>query len=211
MIRINLLTKRRTKRVDKGEQSLLLGFLIVVAAGLVVFLLIHRPLAGSIDDTNKTTKRLKQDISQLQKQTADYDDLKATIAQAETRMAAIHAIDAARAVPAHVLFELGRILTPNRQPTMTAEMAAIVNSNSNREMAPDWDPKHVWITDFSENKGRFKLAGGAQSDGDMTQLALRLGASVYFDEVSPEGGVETIDREAGVSYYQFTISGKVVY
>ena len=25
------------------------------------------------------------------------------------------------------------------------------------------------------------------------------------------GNTETIDREAGVSYYQFTISGKVVY
>lgn len=211
MIRINLLTKRRSKRVDKGEQSLLIGFLIVVAAGLVVFLLIHRPLTQSIADTQKTTNRLRQDIKQLESQTAEYDELKATIADAEKRMAAIRTLDAARAVPAHVLFELARILTPNRQPTMTEEMATIVNSNVNREMAPDWDPKHVWITEFTENKGKFKLTGGAQSDGDMTQLALRLGASVYFDDVTPEGGVETIDREAGVSYYQFTISGKVVY
>jgi Tfp pilus assembly protein PilN len=211
MIRINLLSKRRTKRVDKGEQSLLLGFLIAVAAGLLVFLLIHRPLSGDIDDTTKTTSRLRQDIKQLQAQTAGHAELKTTIAEAEKRMAAIQTLDAARAVPAHVLFELARILTPNRQPTMTEEMAATVNTNSNREMAPDWDPKHVWVTEFSENKGRFKLSGGAQSDGDMTQLALRLGASVYFEDVTPEGGVETIDREAGISYYQFTISGKVVY
>lgn len=211
MIRINLLTKRRAKRVDKGEQSLLVGFLIVAAAGLAVFLLIHRPLTQSIEDTKRTTSKLRQDIKTLQAQTASYDDLKTTIAEAEKRMAAINALESARAVPAHVLFELGRILTPNRQPTMTEDMAAVVNSNANRELAPDWDPKHVWVTQFSENQGRFTLTGGAQSDGDMTQLALRLGASVYFDNVTPEGGVETFDREAGISYYQFTITGKVVY
>jgi hypothetical protein len=80
----------------------------------------------------------------------------------------------------------------------------------NRRWQDGWDPKHVWITSFEEKAGRFKIDGGAQSDSDMTQLALRLQASMFFDNVIPEGGGEAKDP-GGVSYYKFTITGKVRY
>jgi len=43
----------------------------------------------------------------------------------------------------------------------------------------------------------------------MTQLALRLQASVYFYEVVPVGGNEV--EEDGAVFYKFTITGKVAY
>ena len=74
-----------------------------------------------------------------------------------------------------------------------------------------WDPTHVWITSFIEKGGEFTLKGGAQSDPDVTQLAKRLQASVYFMDVAPKGGAQTLDRDTGLQYYDFTITGKVVY
>ena len=45
----------------------------------------------------------------------------------------------------------------------------------------------------------------------MTQLSKRLAASVYFMDVTPAGGQRMIDRESGLQYYQFTITGRVAY
>ena len=126
-------------------------------------------------------------------------------------MASIDQINRARAVPADMLYELSHLLTPNMSPTMTTTMAERVENDPHRELASEWDPKHVWINTFTEKQGTFQLQGGAQSDGDVTQLAKRLEASAYFDMVIPEGGVEKEDKASGITYYQFTISGKVVY
>ena len=81
----------------------------------------------------------------------------------------------------------------------------------NRRLSLDWDPRHVWITSYTEKDGLFTLEGGAQSDPDVTQLAKRMQASVYFQDVSPRGGERVSDRTTGVSYYKFNITGRVVY
>jgi hypothetical protein len=69
----------------------------------------------------------------------------------------------------------------------------------------------VWLLGFSDTKGGFRLEGGAQSESDITQLSKRLQASVYFDSVSPAGAERVTDRERGLNYYKFTITGKVAY
>ena len=118
-------------------------------------------------------------------------------------------------MPAHVLHELGEILTPSKYPTMTEDMAKRTgsgpDSDPNRRFQPDWDPTHVWLSGFSDTGGLFKLEGGAQSETDVTQLAKRLAASVYFADVTPAGGERLPDTQNGGNYYRFTITGKVVY
>jgi len=142
-------------------------------------------------------------------------DIEAVVTAEQEREAAITKLVRAKSVPAHLLQELGDILTPGRMPTMTREMADRTSDgpkgDPNRHFAVDWDPKHVWITSFAEKGGAFTLEGGAQSDGDVTQLAKRLQASVYFLDVTPRGGERTQDQNGNISYYTFTITGKVVY
>ena len=46
---------------------------------------------------------------------------------------------------------------------------------------------------------------------DATQLALRMQASMFFDGVRPKGGTEVLDKESGLNYYRFTITGTVRY
>jgi len=45
----------------------------------------------------------------------------------------------------------------------------------------------------------------------VTQLSKRLGASVYFQNVTPAGGDRVADRDTGLNYYRFTITGRVAY
>jgi Tfp pilus assembly protein PilN len=211
MIKINLIAQRKVKRVDKGQQSLLLGFLSVLIIGALVFFFVHKPLAADIENMQRTNKKLKDQNKKDKDKLKGLKHMKAAVEALNKRKTAIDQLNKARAVPADMLHELSRLLTPNRSPTMTKEMAKRVENDPHRKLAPEWDPKHVWINTFAEKEGSFQLQGGAQSDGDVTQLAKRLEASAYFNRVVPEGGVEKEDKASGITYYDFTISGKVVY
>ena len=71
----------------------------------------------------------------------------------------------------------------------------------------------MWITTFTDNAkdGAFKVEGGAQAQIDIIQLSKRLQASVYFDRVSQQSEERLTDRETGITFYKFVITGKVAY
>jgi Tfp pilus assembly protein PilN len=197
--------------MDAGQKSLVAGVGGLLAAAAAVYFLVHRPVSDELDRLTAANASLSRDNKTKKDKLANFEDLKKAVEAAKARSQAIQRLASARAVPAHMLRELASILTPGQPPTMSKDMAKRVEKDPNREIQADWDPKHVWITKFSEKEGKFKLEGGAQSDGDMTQLAKRMQASVYFQEVVPERGEDSTDKESGVTFYKFTISGKVVY
>jgi Tfp pilus assembly protein PilN len=214
VIKINLLVERKARKVrvsEKDQKFILIGIMILGGAGLAVFLLVHQPLAEEAARLAAANAELEKQNNEIAKQTKDLAKLQAAVKAAEDQEQAIDKLRGARATPAWLLWELSNILTRGHQPSLTAEMQRRVESDPNRKWQQAWDPKKVWITEFEERSGRFKLNGGAQSDSDMTQLALRLQASMFFDNVQPEGGNENFEKEGGSSYYNFTISGKVRY
>jgi len=216
MIKINLLPQRKPKRASEpGQRQVVVGAIALLAAAAVMFVAVHLPLTREVSTLQEGNNDLQADIMAKRRQLKDADNLKKVVAAAEERAAAIEMLIKAKSVPAYLLQELSDILTPGRLPTMTKAMAMRISEgpqgDANRRFALDWDPKHVWITSFTEKEGSFTLEGGAQSDPDVTQLAKRMQASVYFQEVTPRGGERLSDRDSNVSYYRFTITGKVVY
>lgn len=216
MIKINLLPQRKPKRASEpGQRQVVIGIGALVAAAAVTFVAVHMPLSGEVAALEASNEDLGQDIAAKRAKLKDADNLKKVVAAAEERAAAIETLIKAKAVPAYMLQELSDILTPGRLPTMTKAMAMRISEgpqgDPNRRFALDWDPKKVWITSFTEKEGAFTLEGGAQGDPDVTQLAKRMQASVYFQGVTPRGGERVSDRDTNVTYYKFTITGKVVY
>jgi Tfp pilus assembly protein PilN len=211
MLKINLLPQKRSKKADAGQRTLLTGFGVVAVAAALVFFVIHKPLEDTIEEEKQTNTRMQKRIKKLKEKTKDFEKLEAAFTASKAQQEAIERLRSARAVPAWLMHELANILTKDKNPTMTAEMAKRVMEDPNRAWVQGWDPKHVWITKFEEKSGRFKLYGGAQSDSDMTQLAMRLQASVYFSDVLPQTGKEVHDKAGGITYYNFQISGTVVY
>jgi Tfp pilus assembly protein PilN len=212
MIRINLLSEQKVRRShNRGRELLWVGLLALVAAGALVFVLLHRPLAAQLATLAADNRALQGQNAELERRTSDFNELKQALESLQQREAAIGALNEAKATPAWLMHELSRILTPGQQPTMDEHAAARSARDLNRVWNQSWDPKHVWITRFVERDGAFTLEGGARSDVDMTQLALRLQASVYFDEVVPEGGDTRQDRSTGLAFHEFTIKGKVRY
>ncbi len=217
MIKINLIPQKKPKRqAEPGQKDILIGLLAVMALGVAVFFGLHRPKQAKLDELKEANDATASMISGQKKKLdgpPSISDLRLSVAEATERTATIEMLSAARAVPAHMLHELGEILTPGHMPTMLPDIANQVldPKNETYRIDPLWNAQQVWITRVSEAKGMFTLDGGAESDADVTQLAKRLQASVFFDEVNPRGGARLTDKTTGITYYTFSITGKVVY
>jgi Tfp pilus assembly protein PilN len=219
MIRINLLPHRRPKRQvgrrgavgDPSGKHIFYGVAALAAAALGVVFLVDLPMRSDLEDFRRGEAQLRAEIARQTEQLAGFAGMQKDQADAQARKQSIERLLRAKVVPAHVLHELGEILTSNRLPTMTQDMIERTGSDPNKRFQQDWDPTHVWLSGYSDNNGVFKLEGGAQSESDVTQLSKRLAASVHFMDVTPAGGERVTDLANGVSYYKFTITGRVAY
>jgi Tfp pilus assembly protein PilN len=222
MIKINLLPQKKAKRSfvsatspsESSGRAVLVGVVALAAAGAAVYVGFDMPRRGRLAELDKANAQLQQQINGKNKVLAGYAELKKAEEEAGKRAESINRLLATKVVPAHLLHELGRVMT-REGPTMTEEMTKLagtsLDSDPNKRFQPEWDPTHVWMTSFTDTGGVFRLDGGAQSESDVTQLSKRLAASVYFMDVTPAGGERVLDRESGLQYYRFTITGKVAY
>jgi Tfp pilus assembly protein PilN len=219
MIKINLLPQKRPKKRiaggDASSQHMLFGVIALALAGAAIVMLVDRPMRSRLAELNAANQQLASDIASKNKQLEGYAELKTAADAADQRYKAIKRLLSAKVVPAHLLHELGEILSSGKYPTMTEDMAKRAGSgpetDPNKRFQADWDASHVWLSGFTDTGGDFKLEGGAQSESDVTQFAKRLSASVYFRDVTPAGGERVADAQTGTNYYKFTITGKVVY
>jgi Tfp pilus assembly protein PilN len=218
MIKINLLPTKRPKRMvgrriasDPSAKHLLYGVFALIAAGLGVVFLVDLPMRSDRARYDQEAEALRAEIRKQDEQLLGFPEMQKAQADAEARKQSIDRLLRAKVVPAHVLHELGELLTQNRMPTMTSDMVKKTTTDPNKKFQQDWDPSHVWLSGFSDNNGVFKLEGGAQSESDVTQLSKRLAASVHFIDVTPAGGERVTDQASGVNYYKFTITGRVAY
>lgn len=219
MIKINLLPQRRAKKrvatADASSRQLMAGVIGLVLAAVAVVLVVDLPRRSQLAELTSANRSLARAIAAKTKQLEGYAELKRAADEADERYKSIKRLLGAKVAPAHVLHELGEILSTGKRPKMTDEMkqrtGSGAGSDPNKRFQTDWDASHVWLSAWTDTGGLFKLEGGAQSESDVTQLAKRLAASVYFADVTPAGGERVTDAVTGTNYYKFTITGKVAY
>ncbi|MBK7536339.1 MAG: PilN domain-containing protein [Myxococcales bacterium] len=212
MIKINLVPQRKVKRASEpGMKDVWVGAGAVLAATAAIVGLLHVPRQRELSKLEEANEVVQRELATLKESLKGFDELKKAAEAATIRGEAIETLLAAKIVPAYVLQELGAILTPGKDPTMTMEMSQRIKSDPNRQLDQSWDPKHVWIISFADKEGVFKLEGGAQSDGDVNQFAKRLQASAYFADVTPMRSERVLEQGSNISYNRFTITGKLVY
>ncbi|HEU5055062.1 MAG TPA: PilN domain-containing protein [Kofleriaceae bacterium] len=224
MIKIHLVIQKRARRgvgaargprgfAGPSQSTQLLPFIligVVLLAGIVFFAL-HRPLASESAELAEKNKDLTDENAALKRETKNSRAIRTAFESELARQQATSRLREARVSPAWLMFELSNVLTPGKQPQLTPEMQAELKDNPNRPWQEGWDPKHVWITQFTEKAGKFKLEGAAQSKGDVIELGLRLRASMFFDQVSPTETDDVSDKDSGLTYHKFAIEGNVRY
>ena len=218
MIRINLLGERKARRrraVASGpSQAPVLLFVLLGAIVLAVgvFFIVHRPLSQRVSELAEKNATLKAQNEGLKNKTKNSRAIRTAFEAALGRQQATARLKRARVSPAWLMRELSNILTPGRQPQLTPQMQEELKTNPNRPWQEGWDPKHVWMTSFSEKAGVFRMEGGAQSRSDIDELGLRLRASMFFGEgLKPAATSDEVDKESSLTYYKFTIEGIVRY
>jgi len=223
MIKINLLPHKRAKlrgaaisAREPGTKDIVFGIVGLAIAAVAVFAVVDAPRRSRLSAMRESNAQLQQEIDAKNKQLKGYPELKKAADEADERAKAINRLNQAKVVPANVLHELSQILS-NIGPTMTEEMTKKTGtgaeSDPNKHFDLAWDPTHVWMTSFTDSvkDGTFKLEGGAQAQIDIIQLSKRLQASVYFDSVSQQSEERLTDRETGITFYKYVITGKVAY
>ena len=222
MIKINLLPTKRAKirgavaSREPGTKDIMYGVVGLAIAAIGVFALVDAPRRSRLSDHRKSIAQLQSEIDAKNKQLKGYAEMKKAADEADERAKAINRLNQAKVVPANVLHELSQILS-NVGPTMTEEMAKKTGtgteSDPNKRFDLAWDPQHVWMTSFTDSvkDSTFRLEGGAQAQVDIIQLSKRLQASAYFDDVSQQSEERQSDRDTGITFYKFVITGKVAY
>lgn len=223
MIKINLLPQKRAKMRgaaaaarEPGTKDIVFGLVGLAIAAVAVFAIIDAPRRSRLSALRESSAQLQQEIDAKNKQLKGFAELKKIVSEADERAKAITRLNQAKVVPANVLHELSQILSPTG-PTMTEEMTKKTGtgteSDPNKRFDLAWDPSHVWMTTFTDNAkdGTFKLEGGAQAQIDIIQLSKRMQASAYFGDVSQQSEERVTDRETGITFYKFVITGKVAY
>jgi Tfp pilus assembly protein PilN len=220
MIKINLLPQKRARGrasspSDPSAKQIWVGVAGLAAAAAVVWFTLDRPKRAKLAELEAANAQLAADIKLKNDQLKGYAQLKKAADAADERYRSIKRLLSAKVVPANVLHELGEVLTASKNPTMTSEMikrtSAGPDADPNKQFEGTWDASHVWLSGFSDTGGTFRLEGGAQSESDITQLAKRLAASVYFADVTPAGAERVADNTTGTNYYKFTITGRLAY
>jgi hypothetical protein len=220
MIKINLLPAKRAKlRIaaagEPGSRDFAIGCAALAAVAAVVFFAVDQPKRSHLHELRDSNDKLQQAIAQKNDELKGYAELKKAGEEADKRAIAINRLINAKVIPANVLHELGEILTANHRPTMSDDMIRWTGTgtegDSNKRFDLTWDPTHVWLISFIDNNGDFTLDGGAEAEIDVHQLSKRMAASIYFANVAESRGERVADRESGISYYKFTITGKVAY
>ena len=223
MIKINLLPQKRGKRAaaagaarEPGAKDILIGAGALAAAGLLIFVAFDAPKRSRLSSLRDANAQLQQEVGAKNVQLKGYAEMKKVADESDRRLNAINRLNQAKVVPANVLHELSQILS-NIGPTMTEEMAKKTGtgteSDPNKRFDLTWDPSHVWMTSFSDNAkdGTFRIEGGAQAQIDIIQLSKRMQASAYFGDVSQQSEERVTERESGITFYRFVITGKVAY
>src|SRR5688500_5721972 len=121
MIKVNLLPQRKARRAagsDAATKQFALGCAAVIGAAAAVFLLLDMPKRSKLSDLRTANTQLQGQIADKQRQLKGYEELKKAEVLSKQRADSIDRLIAAKVVPAHVLHELGMVLT-NKGPTMT--------------------------------------------------------------------------------------------
>jgi type IV pilus assembly protein PilN len=211
MIKINLLPVKAAKRRADGQRQLLAGA-IVVTATVISIIFFHGATVARMDQEKADNKRLEADIARLKKEIGDYDLIKAQREELIKQRDAIRKLQANRSGPVWMMRELSDILTAGKGPTINKEQyEEQLKRDPSAGFNPNWDPRRVWLLDYSERAQRVTMKGAAKSDEDVAEFLKRLKQSAFFSDVYWQQTQPQFDSKVNVAYVTFDVTCTVNY
>jgi type IV pilus assembly protein PilN len=211
MIRVNLMSNRRGRRIDSGHRQLLGmgGAVLCVLVGIVV---LHLHGTSTLAELEAGNKRISDDVARLKAELGDYDKVKAQREELIKQRKSIEQLQAGRTGPVYLLRELSEILTPGKGPTFDRILyEEALRRDPNVGFNASWDTRRAWLESYDETNKKVKIRGAAKSHDDAAEFMKRLGSSVFFNSVKFESSAQANAGSSSVRHVTFTLSAEVVY
>lgn len=154
MPRINLIPWREAQRKQK-RQEFVVGSVIALAAAGAITLLVNLQMQSAIDYQAERNQFLKEEISKLDKQIAEIQELDARKQALLARMQVIEQLERSRAEVVHLFDQLVRTL-----------------------------PDGVFLTSVKQTQNRIELKGMAQSSTRVSNYMRNIDASDWLADPS---------------------------
>ncbi len=212
MIRVNLLPHAAERRATPEASQAWLGLVLVVVmleiAGLFFF---HETMVDELEDVTADVAQIQTQINDITARVKNHEKIKSELGIYRAREDAIAKLQSGRKGPTAVLLELGRILTPNKGPTVDQEkLEKLRQENPLAVFNPSWDTKRLWLTDYTEEARSVHIKGIARDASDVSEFAQRLRLSQYFNAVQlKKGGGKKSKSDAEL--VKFALAVKVKY
>ena len=213
MIRINLLPrKKKAERTVEARQTWLVVLLVLLLVEVSCLFGLHSWLGSKLKEQEQKNAQLTDQIDQSKRAVANHPEVKAKLEQLRAKEDAISKLQSARTGPTAVLLELAHILTPGKGPTVdAARLDELRRENPLALYNPGWDPRRLWLKNFSEDKRSVKIIGVARDGEDVSEFARRLNLSNLFFDVQLLPGKRTKDEKFGLDLVNFELQAKVRY
>jgi len=212
VIRINLLPRKRKAERTDVQQTWLVVLMILVLVEISGLFAFHSWMNGKLKEQQNRNAQLSDQIERSKRAVANHPDVKAKLEQLRAKEEAIAKLQSARTGPTAVLLELARILTPGKGPTVdAARLDVLRRENPLALYNPSWDPRRLWLSQYTEDRRNVKIQGVARDGEDVSEFARRLNLSNLFFDVQLLPGRRAIDAKFGLELVNFELQAKVRY
>ena len=181
MIRINLLPVRAAKKKEQGRVQLAVGVL-VLAAALGGNWYWYQSASSHLAKARADVRDTQKKIKELEQIIGEVKDIQKRQEDLQKKLDIIAKLRKQKTGPVKMMDSLATIL-----------------------------PKEVWLDDFSEKQGTFKLQGEALSLTDVGRFLSALKGSPYFKEVKLQKSDLVKSGKVEHEVVKFILTGKVEY
>jgi type IV pilus assembly protein PilN len=214
MVRVNLLPNKKENRNARRDPA---QIWMVAVGALVLFELlgiffVHKAKADELASVKSDNAKVQRSIDEIKSQTAAHAEVKEKLKALKSLEEAITKLQTARTGPTGTLLEVSKVLTPGAMPTVDHDkLEQLRRDNPTAAPSLNWDPKRLWLTQFSENARVVRIAGLARDGEDVSEFIRRLSVSDYFTDVRLLPATKMTDPTTRIELVQFDLSAKVKY
>ena len=204
MIQINLLPVQEAEKKKSGKQVYILGALLLVFQGILLFTMLGDKEA-ELRQLRQKNSVLKQKIEAIKKRTSKVASLERTRDDLENQKQVLDNLSASQSGPVLLLAEVAEMLTATNDAVVRANMKA-------KKWTPSWNPNELWLDQFIDKQRKISLSGHALDQKAVSEFWRRLKNSKHFVNVRLVSSRQVkIAKLKGRTMMQFVFEALALY
>lgn len=179
MIRINLLPAGETrKRAASGQgQTFVVIFVALVVFEVLGLFMWYQSVEEEVGLAKQQATKAEKEVKRLEAMKTQLEEREKAKIELSRQNIIFEQLKARQTGPPEMLQFLSYVLTKKEDNLYNRDE---IKAQEASGWATNWDPRHVWITEFKQDENEVTLEGMARSRQDAAEFVRRLSSGVYF-------------------------------